>query len=338
MATIWKTTNEGRMNRNSTNQKSSNRVKSDTIFGTTLSSWSRQQKLAMMAGFAILGLLLAISACSKQSPKPALVGASSPIAPASSWAATAPETATTVAVSPAPNSTAPDSPAHKKSAPRKRPANVVYSDPNSGVSFVYPRKFALASGDKAQPKLAGLGDVAMNFVQLGGVAIATVSAPNGLYPGTDFASAFFNVNVNRSVSEQECEHFAFVDTRNADGEPVDAEKVKIGSSDMERTSSFSGSALTQAATQYYHSYENGACYEYVLGLSTAGYGAQEGIEPVNLDEVFARLEKILATVKINPGQVDAGKVDPVKINPVKINPAEAEHVSETAEGIAGGKE
>jgi hypothetical protein len=54
--------------------------------------------------------------------------------------------------------------------------------------------------------------------------------------------------------------------------------------------------------------------------------------------VFARLEKILATVKINPGQVDAGKVDPVKINPVKINPAEAEHVSETAEGIAGGKE
>jgi hypothetical protein len=304
MATIWKTTNEGRMNRNSTNQKSSNRVKSDTIFGTTLSSWSRQQKLAMMAGFAILGLLLAISACSKQSPKPALVGASSPIAPASSWAATAPETATTVAVSPAPNSTAPDSPAHKK----------------------------------AQPKLAGLGDVAMNFVQLGGVAIATVSAPNGLYPGTDFASAFFNVNVNRSVSEQECEHFAFVDTRNADGEPVDAEKVKIGSSDMERTSSFSGSALTQAATHYYHSYENGACYEYVLGLSTAGYGAQEGIEPVNLDEVFARLEKILATVKINPGQVDAGKVDPVKINPVKINPAEAEHVSETAEGIAGGKE
>jgi hypothetical protein len=140
----------------------------------------------------------------------------------------------------------------------------------------------------------------MNFVQPGGVAVATVALPGGSYPGTDFASAFFNVNVNRSVSELECEHFAFVDTRNADGEPVDAEKVKIGSTDMEMTSNFSASAMKQAETQYYHSYENGACYEYVLGLGTAGYGTKDGIQPVNRDEVFAKLEKILSTVKINP--------------------------------------
>ena len=34
----------------------------------TLSSWSRQQKIAMIAGFVILGILIALSACSKQSP------------------------------------------------------------------------------------------------------------------------------------------------------------------------------------------------------------------------------------------------------------------------------
>ena len=114
----------------------------------------------------------------------------------------------------------------------------------------------------------------MNFVQPGGVAVATVALPSGSYPGTDFASAFFNVNVNRSVSEQECAHFAFVDTRNADGEPVDAEKVKIGSTDMEMTSDFSASAIKQVETQYYHSYENGACYEYILGLGTEGFGTK----------------------------------------------------------------
>ena len=149
-----------------------------------------------------------------------------------------------------------------------------------------------------------MNDVPMNFVQPGGVAVATVALPGGSYPGTDFASAFFNVNVNRSVSEQECAHFAFVDTRNADGEPVDAEKVKIGSTDMEMTSDFSANAIKQAETQYYHSYENGACYEYVLGLGTAGYGTKDGIEPVNRDEVFAKLEKILATVKINPVETE----------------------------------
>ena len=279
-------------------KKTSNQGPNNTISGTMLSSWSRQQQLAMIAGFAILGLLLVVSACSKQGPKPALAGVSSP-APSSAMpgAAAVPVTTATAA-----------SPAPTKKTPRKRPANVTYSDANSGVSFLYPRKFVLASGDRAQPQLAAvsMNDVPMNFVQPGGVAVATVALPGGSYPGTDFASAFFNVNVNRSVSEQECEHFAFVDTRNADGEPVDAEKVKIGSTDMEMTSDFSANAIKQAETQYYHSYENGACYEYVLGLGTEGFATEGGIEHVNRDEVFAKLEKILASVKIKPVETEHG--------------------------------
>jgi hypothetical protein len=300
MTTTWK----------SGEKKSSNNATNNTVSGTTFSSWSRQQKLAMIAGFAILGLLLAVSACSKQSSKPALAAVSSPASTSATLAVTVtPATAPTAAALPAP----------AKKTPKKRPANVTYSDPNSGVSFLYPRKFALTSGDKALPQLAGVGDVPMNFVQPGGVAVATVALPDSSYPGTDFASAFFNVNVNRSVSEQECAHFAFVDTSNADGEPVDAEKVKIGSTEMQMTSNFSASVVAQAETQYYHSYENGACYEYVLGLGTEGFATEGGVEHVNRDEVFAKLEKILATVKINP--------------------VEPEHVAEQAVGgIAGGKE
>jgi hypothetical protein len=287
MTTTWK----------SGDKKPNNNAPNNTISGTMLSSWSRQQKLAMIASFAILGLLLAVSACSKQGPKPALVGVSSP-APSSATPA--------IAVTAANTPTAAALPARVKKTPKKRPANVTYSDANSGVSFLYPRKFALASGDKAQPQPAAvsMSDAPMNFVQPGGVAVANVALPGGSYPGTDFASAFFNVNVNRSVSEQECAHFAFVDTRNADGEPVDAEKVKVGSTDMEMTSDFSANAIKQAETQYYHSYENGACYEYVLGLGTEGFATEGGIEHVNRDEVFAKLEKILASVKIKPVETE----------------------------------
>ena len=300
MTTTWK----------SANQKSVSQATNDTISGMTLSSWSRQQKIAMIAGFAILGLLLALSACSKQSSKPALAAVSSPASTPATPAVTAPPAA-------APTAAGLRAPAKK--TPKKRPANVTYSDPNSGVSFLYPRKFALTSGGKALPQLAGVGDVPMNFVQPGGVAVATVALPDRSYPGTDFASAFFNVNVNRSVSEQECAHFAFVDTSNADGEPVDAERVKIGSAEMEMTSNFSASVVSQAETQYYHSYENGACYEYVLGLGTEGFATEGGVEHVKRDEVFAKLEKILATVKINP--------------------VELEHVAEQATGgIAGDQE
>ena len=290
MTTTWKSGDK---------KPSNNAPNNNTISGTMLSSWSRQQKLAMIAGFAILGLLLGVSACSKEGPKPALVGVSSP-APSSATAATAVTAATTP--------TAAALPARVRKTPKKRQANITYSDANSGISFLYPRKFALTSGDKAAPQLAAtsMNEIPMNFVQSGGVAVATVALPGGSYPGTDFASAFFNVNVNRSVSEQECARFAFVDTRNADGEPVDAERVKIGSIDMEMTSDFSANAIKQAETQYYHNYENGACYEYVLGLGTEGFATEGGIEHVNRDEVFAKLEKILASVKIKPVEMRQG--------------------------------
>ena len=292
----------------STNPKNATRNPFST---TILSSWPRQQKPAVLACFAILGLLFALSACSKQSPKTPLAEAANSTLP--SAATITPAAVPMAAAWPV------DPPRAARKTRKKRPANVTYSDPTSGVSFLYPRKSALTSGNHGQPMLAGVGDLSMNFVQPGGVAVATVALPTESYPGTDFASAFFNVNVNRSLSEQECKHFALVDTRDADGEPVDAEKIKVGSNDMEMTSSFSASAVQQAETQYYHHYENGACYEYVLGLGTEGFATQGGIQHVNRDEVFAKLEKILATVKINPVEQQKATESPV-------------------EGIIGGKE
>ncbi len=305
MTTTWKSGDE-----KSTNQKSAKQTtNNNTISGTSLTSWSRQQKFAMIASFGLLGVLLVISACSKGSPKPALVGVSS-----ASQAPASPTSTATQAATPA--STAPAAPAKKKTT-KKRPANVQYTDANSGVSFLYPRKFSLSSGDKAQPQFAGV-DVPMNFVQPGGVTVATVEVPNSSYPGTDFTAAFFNVSVNRTLSEQECSHFAFVDTSNPDGEPVDAEKVKVGSAEMEKTSDFSANAIKQNETQYYHHYVNGACYEYSLGMGTEGFATENGIKPVDRDDVFAKLEKILETVKVNP--------------------VEQQPVAEQTGGMASGKE
>ncbi|MBI3478304.1 MAG: hypothetical protein HY010_21445 [Acidobacteria bacterium] len=261
--------------------------------GTTLSAWSRQQKIAMIAGFVILGILIALSACSKQSPKKALVGISTP-------------DTQTAGTTPAPSLTptpAPVTPVavEKKKTTKKRPAAIVtYSDPKSGVSFRYPRKYELASGDKIQPEVAGVGGVPMNFVQPGGESVAMVAVPAKTYKGTDFTTAFFHVNVNRSLSEQECSEFAVVDASNPDSEPMNAEKLQVGTATMEKTSNFSGDALKQSETQYYHRYESGACYEFVLGLGTAGYGTEEDVVAVNHDEVFGKLEKILETVKIQP--------------------------------------
>jgi len=299
----------------------------NTFSGTVLPSWSREQKIAMIASFAILGILLAVIACSKQSTKMAAGGESSQTSAPHPMSVVARSEATVAANSTKDIATALATTKVKKS-PRKRAVEVTYSDPNSGVSFLYPRRFTLASGEKGQPESLGTEVVPMNFVHPGGVPVATVALPGDLYPGTDFASGFFSVNVNRSLPEEECPHFAFVDTSNPDGEPIDAQKVKVGAPDalkeMEMTSEFEGNATRQIETQYYHDYENGACYEYVLGLGTAGYGSKEGVEPVNRDEVFARLGKILGTVKVRP----VGQEHPAS------EPAVAE---QTSAGGGGGK-
>jgi hypothetical protein len=294
MSNVWQSDQK-----KSTRQETNNNARSEKI----LSCWSRQQKIGAIATLVMLGVLLMVSAGSKQSAKPALVAVSgSAPAPAEVSPTGSATTAVAGPVASYASATAPPATAAKKTR-KKRPANVSYSDANYGVSFLYPRKFTLTtpSGAEEQAEQAAVGDVPMNFVQPGGVTVAAVTVPAEAYPGTDFASAFFQVNVNRSVSEQECGHFAFVDTRNADGEPVDAEKVKIGSRDMLMTSDFSAGAIKQAETEYYHSFENGACYEYVLGLGTEGFGT-EGVEHVDREAVFGRLEKILATVKVKTAE------------------------------------
>lgn len=263
----------------------------NTYTGTTLSSWSRQQKIAMVASFVILGLLLALSACSKAS-KPAAVKTSSP-APTSATAATAPTT-------PAVSTPAETTPATPKKVRKVRPATVTYNDSNSGVSFRYPRKYALTAGEKALPAMNGVDPLPMNFVEKGGVAVATVEVPRELYPRTDFASAFFHVNVNRSLTEQQCSQFAFVEKDKTDGQAAEPANVEVGAMKLVKTSDFDNSKLMQADADYYHRYENGVCYEFVLGMGTQGYGTVEGIKPVSREDVFGKLEKILATVTIQP--------------------------------------
>jgi hypothetical protein len=58
----------------------------------------------------------------------------------------------------------------------------------------------------------------------------------------------------------------------------------------------------QAGAKYYHAFNNGACYEFALGIATNDEGNVnlEEITPVDRQVVFARLEKILGTVKLQP--------------------------------------
>lgn len=244
-------------------------------------------------GAAGLGLLaLAAIACSKEDHKvPASTGmnVSQPVVVPPPAVQQVPQ-----AVLQAENKKTAKKPVHRRSE------KVAYKNNIYGVSFLYPRRYALKTGDEAIVDWFGSQPVGMNFVDGSGVSVAAVELPRGLYPGTDYRDAFFTVSVNRNLSEVQCAQFAAVDSSDTDEEPVAPAAVNFGGQVYSQTSVFDGKAFEQAYAHYYHVYNNGDCYEMALGLETAGYGAVEGVTPVDRDEVFHKLEGMLASVRLRP--------------------------------------
>jgi hypothetical protein len=192
-------------------------------------------------------------------------------------------------------------PVHKKVV-RKAPATLTYADKTSGVSFQYPRKYSLETGDAAD-QLVSSDPVPMNFVQPGGVAVAAVTLRTSVYPNGDLAAAIFNVSVNKALTTEQCGEFL----QAKPAAPADATapatmqsaKLMIGDMELQSSETLASQGTREEASKYYHVFENGACYEFALKVATTGVET-EGGKHVDRKEIFQRLEKILATVKINP--------------------------------------
>ena len=211
-----------------------------------------------------------------------------------------------------------------KPAPRKvvhkKPATVNYTDKTYGVTFEYPRRYAIETGNAATELLAS-NPIAMNFVQPGGVALAAVELPETGFANTDFSSAFFNVSVNKSLTADQCTEFAVPQPKatpqasttesattvtpvSSTATPTSetqssGSKLMLGDLELRATEAVTGEGTRQSDSKYFHVFQNGACYEFALNVTTVA--SEDGVmKHVDRDKVFNRLEKILATVKINP--------------------------------------
>jgi hypothetical protein len=253
---------------------------------------SADRKTAALAGCLIGTSLLAVfmlytSGCSRNSNQPAAIAA-----PAPPPAYQTPVVTTSIVTAPAP---APQK-TQAKPKPKKVPTST-YANSMYGLTFRYPKYDSLKEADKANPQWAGLGPVETNFIEPGGALVTSVELPQTLYAGTNFTSAFFNVSVNPKLTASQCEQFAFPEDHPADV-PLKPVTAKIGASQFNMTEGFAGDDTHQADARYYHIFQNGICYEFMLGLETSDL--KSGSKPANRDQVFRKLNWILSTVKINP--------------------------------------
>jgi hypothetical protein len=313
---------------------------------TSSVSWGKNvanAALGSLNAYVFAAVLIVCSVtvgCSSDKPKPVTSNSQIP--------AVQPPSPASTPVS-APVTQTDNKPAPKKPVVRKRPATVNYADKTYGVTFEYPRRYAIETGDAAT-QLVASNPIAMNFVQPGGVALAAVSLPETNYASTDFSSAFFNVSVNKTLSADQCSEFAVPQPKatmmseakpeSATSQPSqtchpedgtkcspkdptsaavvttgeektvptdaksnapssDANKLLIGDMELRATEAVSGEGTRQSDSKYFHVYQNGACYEFALNVTTDA-SEESLVKHVDRDKVFTRLEQILSTVKINP--------------------------------------
>ena len=200
--------------------------------------------------------------------------------------------------SPAPSATPTATPEPPKKAKKHhRPPNANYVNSTYGVSFTYPVKYTLAD-DKSVP-------LNSKFLAADAVDVASVSMPSLAYPDTDFSSGLLSVSVSSATSEEQCQQFL----RPADN-AVKPATVKLGRNSFAEVEETGPEPYGQSDAKYFHLFKNGACYEFALEVETART-SDEDLAQVDRGKVFAQLEKILTTARIQdvelPGVENAQK-------------------------------
>ncbi len=276
-------------------------------------------KVLAIAGSLVLGSMVLImtlgtNGCSKKSANNNIVApAEKPWTPQPS-----------VSMTPAPVET----PKPVKKASRQHKL-ATFKSAEYGLSFRYPKHYNLKEGEETDSSEVSLASQAMNFVQPGGTSLSTIEMPGKLYSGTDFESAFFTVNVNPSVTADECSQFAFPEKSGTDdGSPAPA-TVNIAGTNYSEMDDLVSDGDRQADARYYHLFQNNVCYEFALSMQTAANTEGDALKPVNRDKVFDKLQWMLATVKIKPVEIKAIEAKTAETKPIETKAEDAKPVEAT---------
>lgn len=210
--------------------------------------------------------------------------------------------------------------AAKTKAKQHRTATLSYVNREYGLSFNFPRSYQLKTGTRVESASPAI-EPSMNFINPGGTTLAAVEMPGNAYPGTDFKSGIVNVSVNSGMTSEACAQFAFpkpASTTDAASavqiESAKVEEVKIGGNEFYEVENASSAIAQEAAAKYYHVFSNGVCYEFALGVGTDGISHVEEVTPVDRKAAFGKLERILATVKIQPAVMPETKMPETNVS------------------------
>jgi hypothetical protein len=208
-------------------------TRNSVTWGKQATTWGKHTGAFIFAAVLIVCSVTVGCSSDKDKPKPVANNIQIPAPPTTSAMTPMPAPAVQAATKPAP-----------KKVVAKKPATVNYADKTYGVTFEYPRRYAIETGDAAADLLAS-NPMAMNFIQPGGVALAAVELPETGFANTDFSSAFFDVSVHKSLTADQCTEFAVPQPK---GAAVASSTETAASSVAASATSTATSSVSPAAT------------------------------------------------------------------------------------------
>jgi hypothetical protein len=178
-----------------------------------------------------------------------------------------------------------------KPAPRD-PIYAKYSDPDYGVSFRYPRNFALldsadddADSDRMlswqQAKEAGAGVRTADELEAddpGATLLATIVVPEDAYPNTSFAGGSLQFAINRYQTASSCRANLLARSGDAKGlsGTVTGQGIAFAWVDTD-----SGDGNTEFYERDYAGFANDSCYEFFVRVGVAPGPSVSSVQTVS---------------------------------------------------------
>ena len=191
----------------------------------------------------------------------------------------------------------------RRDAPRQAFLSI-YSNPEQGISFRYPRNYALEEGDVQEHSYFLKRQEDLDNERPGAVLLATVLIPEDGYPNTTFEHGSLQLVVSEGGREGNC---GLADSGRAgiDGAKLSTLQGVVFAWRGERSVTGGTELLEREYTAYY----SGRCYEFFATVAAEGAADPDSFrKPADTGKILRQLEKIISSVQISAGSAPPEEV------------------------------
>ena len=167
-----------------------------------------------------------------------------------------------------------------------------YRNLESGVSFRYPRNYALEEGDVQEHSFFLKTQQDLDVEQPGATLVATVLVPEDGFPNTTFEHGSLQLVIDESVTEKACRDRVRTQANaSASGH--------MQGTDFSWTEETSETGGVKLAERTYAGYSQGTCYQFLLSVAAdEAPDADSSQKPADISKIMKQLEKIISSTQL----------------------------------------